>query len=269
MTSIGEELRAERIRRGMTLQQVADETRIDLCYLEAMEEDRFDDLNLGTFFRRSFLRQYARMLGLNDTPLVEGLREQFETSGEPATPPPKRSVHIPPAILYCVLAALALTGVYRLNQSRNRINEGAMSAMRDGQHELSTSKPPAPIVGEQVSSASRQASVESNSAMIHVELRAAEPVWLSITSDGISAYQGTLETEQNRSFDASAKLTVLAGNARGLQISMNGKPVSPMGAHGQVVLLEFTPGGFRVLRPPHKGTSDSPLPETSANDSTL
>jgi len=257
------------MRRGITLQQVATETRIDLCYLEAMEENRFDDLNLGTFFRRSFLRQYARMLELNDTPLIEGLREQFETLGEPTAPPPRRSLHIPPAVLYCVLAALALAGVYRLNQSRNHISEVALSAVREGQSGLPNSHPRASTVGQLPSSASRQAPAESNLTTIHVELRAAEPVWLSITSDGMSAYQGTLETEQNRSFDASAKLTVLAGNAHGLQISMNGKPVSPMGSPGQVVLLEFTPAGFRVLRPPHKTPPDSLLQETSGNGSTL
>jgi cytoskeletal protein RodZ len=43
MTSIGDELRTERLRRGLKLEQVATETRIDVSYLEAMEENRFDD----------------------------------------------------------------------------------------------------------------------------------------------------------------------------------------------------------------------------------
>lgn len=270
MTSIGDELRTERMRRGITLQQVAAETRIDLWYLEAMETNRFDDISLGTFFRRSFLRQYARFLELDDASLVNGLREQFETFGELPPPPPRRSLHIPPSILYCVLAASALVGVYQLNQKTSHTNASIMTAMREGPSALESSLHPRPAMAiDPPSAPGRQLPVIPASTMIHVELRAAEPVWLSITSDGISAYQGTLETEQKKSVDASAKLTVLAGNAQGLQIWMNGKAVDPVGSHGQVVLLEFTPTGLRVLHPAHKAPSDSPPPESSGKDTPL
>jgi hypothetical protein len=104
---------------------------------------------------------------------------------------------------------------------------------------------------------------------MHVAITAVEPVWVSVNSDGTTAYKGTLDTQQIRTFDSSAKLTVLVGNAEGLEIAVNGKPVGPVGSHGEVVLLEFTPAGLRVARPVHKAAEDPPAPETPEADAPL
>ena len=77
MTSIGDTLRRERIRRGLELQQVASETKIGLHLLEAMEANQFDRLP-GGVFKRSFLRQYAHKLGLDEDEVIASLKEQFE-----------------------------------------------------------------------------------------------------------------------------------------------------------------------------------------------
>jgi hypothetical protein len=98
---------------------------------------------------------------------------------------------------------------------------------------------------------------------MRVLFAASEPVWLSIKSDGIATYSGTLEGLQSKEFDASSKMTVLVGNAGGLTISLNGNPVALRGAHGEVRSLELTPAGAHVVRhaPP---APLSPLEEHTA-----
>jgi hypothetical protein len=51
-----------------------------------------------------------------------------------------------------------------------------------------------------------------------------------------------------KTFDASSLVTVLVGNAGGLTILLNGKPVGPLGGHGEIQQVELTPTGVRHAR---------------------
>jgi cytoskeleton protein RodZ len=65
MTSLGETLRRERERRHLSLDQVSRELKIAPRFLEAIESEQFDLLP-GGVFAKSFVRQYARMLELDE-----------------------------------------------------------------------------------------------------------------------------------------------------------------------------------------------------------
>lgn len=62
-------LREARLRAGYDLPDVADALRIQLVYLEALEEDRFDDLP-GMAYAIGFLRSYAGFLDLDADRIV-------------------------------------------------------------------------------------------------------------------------------------------------------------------------------------------------------
>jgi cytoskeleton protein RodZ len=65
MTSIGDTLRRERQRRNLELDQVSRELKISSRFLEAIEQENFERLPAG-MFAKSFVRQYARLLGLDE-----------------------------------------------------------------------------------------------------------------------------------------------------------------------------------------------------------
>lgn len=67
--SFGAWLRRQREARGVSLREIADSTRISLRYLEALELDRFDALP-AQVFARGFLREYARVVGLDADEVV-------------------------------------------------------------------------------------------------------------------------------------------------------------------------------------------------------
>ena len=81
MNSIGETLRRERLRHNLSLEEVSRETKINLKFLQAIEAEDFAKLP-GGVFARSFVRQYARLLGLDE----EELAAEFsgDSSLEPA-----------------------------------------------------------------------------------------------------------------------------------------------------------------------------------------
>jgi len=64
MGSFGENLRREREMRGVTLEEIAESTKISTRLLRALEQERFSDLP-GGVFTRSFIRHYADYLGLD------------------------------------------------------------------------------------------------------------------------------------------------------------------------------------------------------------
>src|SRR5260221_6546147 len=135
MASIGDTLRRERLRRGLDLDKVAAETKIGRHQLEAIEANQFDRLP-GDIFARSFIRQYARTLGLDDDEILKALKQQFEEPPEaaPVAEPPQQDARLPympsladiyerlrsdsslAAFVWLVIAVLVCAGVYSLWQ---------------------------------------------------------------------------------------------------------------------------------------------------------
>jgi hypothetical protein len=70
-------LRAVREAKGITLQEVADSTRISVRYLEAIEADAHDRLPSATFVK-GYVREVSRLLKLDDESVVTGYMRRFQ-----------------------------------------------------------------------------------------------------------------------------------------------------------------------------------------------
>ncbi|MXP24562.1 DUF4115 domain-containing protein [Altererythrobacter indicus] len=88
----GPRLRAEREKQGLSLEDVAKDSRIPLRHLETMESGRFSDLP-GRTYAFGFTRTYAKLLGLDQDELVAQVNSELEAQ-EPDTPP--RPAHFEP-----------------------------------------------------------------------------------------------------------------------------------------------------------------------------
>ncbi len=66
MQTLGQQLRAEREKKGLSIAELAGRTRIRAMFFEAIEADRPEEFP-GRFFYRSFLRQYAALLELPES----------------------------------------------------------------------------------------------------------------------------------------------------------------------------------------------------------
>ena len=95
-------LRQARERRGITLRQIADRTKISVLALEALERNDISRLP-GGIFSRSFVRAYAQEAGLEAEDTVRRFVARFpqasmEESPEPYEPNPERiTVDEPPS----------------------------------------------------------------------------------------------------------------------------------------------------------------------------
>lgn len=93
MGAVGETLRRERLKSGVELDRISQETKIPTRYLEAIEQEEFEKLP-GRVFLISFVRSYAQALGLDEAELIAELRAAEAPLPPPPvleSPPPRRS----------------------------------------------------------------------------------------------------------------------------------------------------------------------------------
>ncbi len=92
MDSFGKSLRQQREFRDISLEEVAESTMINLRFLQAIEDERFQDLPHPTFVK-GFLRAYAKHLGLDADEIVLGYEQylQSQQTDEPEQKPEQYS----------------------------------------------------------------------------------------------------------------------------------------------------------------------------------
>jgi len=78
LPSFGEKLKMEREKRKITLDQISSSTKIGTRMLQALEEDKFNQLP-GGIFNKGFVRAYARFVGLDEDQTVA---EYLQASGD-------------------------------------------------------------------------------------------------------------------------------------------------------------------------------------------
>lgn len=82
MSNPADQLRVARERAGLSLEDVQQETKIQVRYLEAMERGDFHQLP-GSFYARAFIRSYAEHVGVEPSPLLSYYKEMTQTASDP------------------------------------------------------------------------------------------------------------------------------------------------------------------------------------------
>src|SRR5439155_22393820 len=80
MPTLGEELRHKREQRDITLAEIAEATRIGTRFLKAIETNNFSILP-GGIFTRSFIRAYAKHVGMNEEEAIGLYLQQVSDTG--------------------------------------------------------------------------------------------------------------------------------------------------------------------------------------------
>ena len=277
MTSIGEKLREERRRRNLDLVEVADQTRIRPNFLEAIEAEAWDRLP-GKFFVKSFVRQYARALGMDVSEIdaeVEKLFEVEETASVVKPSPRHQLIPLPPfrtqvkqhgfrkrrwltQLVSFVGVGLLCYGTYRLWQSgRKALSPPAKhtttsSPVRTGpavslEPERRVEDGSLPYVPRQGLPPENPPALPLPEKLL-VNLVATEKTWVSLRVDGRDVFSGILSPGDRRSFEGTGMVRLHTGNAAGLEIQWNGKPVGSIGRRGEVCFVEFTREGFQIRK---------------------
>ncbi len=247
--------------------EIAEHLCITQRYLRAIEEDDIKSLP-GTFFYKSFVRQYALLLGLDEKKILPGL-EAAAASEEPLPLPGANPKYAPVRVVDPIVAA---TNLRYFSDRRVGLSIAALAVVLLGcsgfytwfnKTSQSAKQPHASGIAIPVASTGKQAptvDVKTETGpdgVNHVvlNLSATETTWLSITSEGKNIFSGVLEPSQTKTLRASDIAKMKVGNAGGIDVRWNGKLIGPIGARGQVRVVLFTPESFQILAPPASPTS--------------
>ena len=80
MGRFGDELRRERERLGVTLDAIADATKVTIRHLRAVEEENFNQLP-GGVFNKGIVRSYTGFLGLDEQQWLDRFMSAYQESG--------------------------------------------------------------------------------------------------------------------------------------------------------------------------------------------
>src|SRR5688572_4766855 len=76
MPTLGEELKRKREERNISLNEISESTRIGIRFLKAIDSDNYSILP-GGIFTRSFIRAYAKQVGMNEDEAMGLYNEQL------------------------------------------------------------------------------------------------------------------------------------------------------------------------------------------------
>ncbi len=300
MASLSEKLRRERELRGISLKQIADDTKIGVRFLEALEDDRLE-LIPGEFYRRSYLRAYARCLGLDEERAVNAyvFAHQKKVSDDQSREdrkPPRMVPWLPWVVAASVLALIAVfvlssgsdpaepsAGAARpdamatapVTNVRNVATAGAGSVSSDGNAEA----PASPSASAFRSSLTTTPSDPNNpnnpknpknnvptltpsregapaDGALRLVLVVGESCWLEIEADGEVVSTGLKAVGFRQELTAHTEIRLWLGNAGGVSLWVNDKPLRSLGREGQVRKdLSITPDNFMDFVRAESGSS--------------
>ena len=207
MASLGRRLREERVRQGLQVSDIAERTRIALRHLEAIEEDRLDQLPAG-YFRRSFLRQYANTLGITGPDLDAALhdivaepaqdelaRAIMDRPERPPQRPPRRSIlaWTAPAVLLAAGSGAYLWWKWR-TPSAQPLTAAAPGQSPSSSRRTPTPEPPPQPAAPTQPTASPEAAPEPTSPPIEASAPPSQaPAQASTTEPSAATASGTPE----------------------------------------------------------------------------
>jgi cytoskeleton protein RodZ len=271
--SFGERLQREREMRGILLEEIAEATKIGTRMLAALEQEDFSKLP-GGIFNKGFVRAYARFLGIDEE---EAVSDYLRASGELPSRQPEpevvaqqrtaikvpdesresRSFSLWPALTTVALVAVIVLGGWKYYQRRTNSQVAPMPpALQLPAPAVQAGQPPALAVDNKPQSpplAPGTPSVEAKPAEFTaspaksfvVQIRATQAAWVRAIADGAVVVDEELEPDAKRSISAKRELVLRMGNAGGVEISHNGKPLPPLGSANEVRTVTFTSDGLQ------------------------
>lgn len=223
---IGEILRAARIEQGLATEEVAWRLKVRPDLIRTLE--RRDPTALAQpALVRSHLASYARILNLDEGWILEAFDaeadvvapiEELQAQARAERRPPRARWIIAAAISFAALGGASVAGF------------------------LGTETDPLPAAGASTDAEVAIAQTDAT-APIQVEVVARRDSRISITSDGVQLFDGTLPAGTERLFNARDELGIVAADGEALDISVNGRPVDSRGTG--VFSATFGPGGQR------------------------
>jgi cytoskeletal protein RodZ len=250
----GGNLRAARERRGITLRQIANATKISVGVLEALERNDISRLP-GGIFSRAFVRSYAIEVGLEPEETIQEFVAQFRddsvTAGHRASErfedyeAVESSQQTASTFLRLVLVSVPIAAIILYFETSGR--RMAPIPRTEPVAAAVTVRTPSPIPAVETTAAP----VDTPAAdplpidRLTVVVAASRECWISLSADGRKITDRLLQAGEQQKFEAEREVVLTAGDAAALVVTVNGAEVKPLGKAGEVVTTRLNLTNFK------------------------
>jgi cytoskeleton protein RodZ len=261
--SIGQTLASARIDAGLSVEQVSHRTRIRQTIIAAIERDDFAACG-GDFYARGHIRAFAQVVAVDPVPLLgEFDAERAAAAATAGAAPSTRHVFETAAssrverrgpnwsaAMGAALVAVLMYGGFQLVTAENAPRETRTIA--DGLGSSLEESPPGTVPAAEpgqpstpapaaTSAPPEDAVAEAPRTEVEVVIAATDATsWVRVTgAAGGTLFEGLIEHGETETYIDSDEITVLMGNAGGLELTVNGVEIGSPGGIGDVVTQEF------------------------------
>ncbi len=247
MHDFGGKLRQAREARGISLRQIAANTKISVGALEALERNDISKLP-GGIFSRAFVRSYATEVGLDPEETVADFLERFQ-----AEPLPEPLIHASLSqhaddlterraaglAVQAILAILVFAGMF------------AFFALRGGDRSAAQTEPPsAPAARTEVATtpppttqppaAPAVDDVLRARGPMRLELHPTGPCWIKLRVDGEDIFARLMQNGDREAVTVKQIAVISIGDAGAFGYSVDGRPGRILGSSGEVKTARIT-----------------------------
>lgn len=225
MASIGEELKRERELKGISLQEISDSTKVNISFLQALEQDEFNRLP-GSFFTKGIIRTYAHYVGIDEKQILdsylESMKRQSPGGDDKKTPGETGNRKIYIGLFLSVFTVIAiLVGFFILVPGKKPLPPPELQSIpRETRHDVILPPPPEP---------------EKKSEALDIEITFHQETWIQVFADGEMRLDGIMLPGKIFQTQAGEELILNLGNAGGFTYTINDVPGKALGKPGAVV----------------------------------
>ncbi len=228
IVTVGQRLREAREAKGLSVEDIAAQTRIPTRHLTSLEESEWDKLPAATY-SIGFAKNYAGMLGLDRTEIGDQLRAEMGGTRLPAAHPeiyetvdPARTM--PKGLVMGALGLLVVV-VLALSWLSNRSMQADQPAVAE-----------AGEVASPEANLAAPAAAPAVPAAAAVVITATEPVWVQIEDGQNVLKEGQMAAGERFEVPATAVAPVLTtGKPEALRVLVGSAQAPPVGPAGRKV----------------------------------
>jgi len=252
LENLGSFLKEKRKAKGLSLEQVSEEIRIKLSYLEALEEEKYELLP-APLYKKIFLKAYADYLGLSFEEIlnklsVEGskVREKEDTF---SAPPVKKEVQATEQVTirkgktnynsWLVLAGILLGVIiillFIMHQQIYKYDKDTKMEMKEARLGPALPVPDTgkfesrPVMKEEIKKTPSQ-----TEGMI-LRLEGLDRTWAMVIGDGDTLFTGFIKSGMRVEYKAQDYFKLTLGRAWLVKCYLNGEKLKSFGSKGKSI----------------------------------
>ncbi|HIK55625.1 MAG TPA: helix-turn-helix domain-containing protein [Synechococcales cyanobacterium M55_K2018_004] len=247
---IGAQLRQLREDQMLTLEHIATKTMIQPRLLQAIEDGQLSKLPEPVYIQ-GFIKRYATALGVDGQAYAEAFptkldMQAVQPSWKDSPAAQLRPMHLYAAYLVLIMAAIGGLS-YLLSRSVATTSQLPTPTVTVPSPRLSPtplatpgSVQPTPATTAAIASPSPSPVADKP---VRVSIQVTERSWMRVVVDGNTEFEEVMEAGTERSWSADRQITIRAGNAGGVMLTVNEGQPQPMGEPGRVKEVTFSAEG--------------------------